>query len=71
MLNVTCFDDTYQRFGHTVICCPYVTVRGVAQNRDGHIAFLAQEIYPFKPSLYNHLPAEEALPIVTGDFLVG
>ena len=70
LLNVTCFDDTYQRYGHTVICSPYITVRGVAQNRDGHIAFLAQGIYPFKPGIYNHIPAESSLPVVTGDFLM-
>jgi len=71
LLNVTCFDDTYQRYGHTVICSPYVTVRGVAQNRDGHIAFLAQGIYPFKPSIHDNVTTTETLPIVTADFLVG
>ncbi|MDR3691134.1 MAG: DNA polymerase III subunit alpha [Fimbriimonas sp.] len=71
LLNVTCFDDTYQRFGHSVICSPYVTVRGVAQDRDGHIAFLAHEIYPFKPSIHDQTPASAPLPITTADFLVG
>jgi len=71
LLNVTCFDATYQRFGHTVICCPYITVKGVAQNRDGHIAFLAKEIYPFKPHLFSHIPENESIPVVTGDYLVG
>ena len=71
LLNVTCFDATYQRFGHTVICSPYITVKGVAQNRDGHIAFLAKEIYPFKPHLFSHLPENEPIPVTTGDYLVG
>ncbi len=70
LLNVTCFDDTYQRYGHTVICCPYITVRGVAQNRDGHIAFLANGIFPFKPSIHDQIPVTAPLPIATADFLV-
>lgn len=70
LLNVTCFDDTYQRYGHTVICSPYITLRGTAENRDGHIAFIAQSIFPYKPILTGG-SAREQLPIVTADFLVG
>ncbi|HWD39426.1 MAG TPA: DNA polymerase III subunit alpha [Fimbriimonas sp.] len=70
LLNVTCFDETYQRDGHTVICSPYITVRGVAQERDDHIAFLAERIYPYKPVIESHKPSHEPLPLVIGDFLM-
>lgn len=65
LLNVTCFDDVYQKDGHAIICSPYVTVRGEAQDRDGHTAFLAHRIFPYKSSLDNG----HELPITTGDFL--
>jgi error-prone DNA polymerase len=70
LLNVTCFDDTYQRYGHTVICSQYVTLWGVGQNRDGHIAFLANRIIPFKPTLTMGKASMVPLPITTADFLV-
>lgn len=69
LLNVTCFDDVYQRDGHVVICSPYVTLRGEAQDRDGHIAFLAHRIFPYEPSLTGKKLRHEPLPIVTADFL--
>jgi error-prone DNA polymerase len=70
LLNVTCFDDTYQRDGHAIICSPYVTVIGEAQDRDGHTAFLAHRIFPYKPVLNAHgLPGGPGLPITTADFL--
>jgi len=69
LLNVTCFDDVYQRDGHKVICNPFVTVRGVAQNRDGHIAFLAQRIYTYRPHLEDIAPTIP-LPFTIGDFLM-
>lgn len=71
LLNVTCFDDTYQRDGHTIICSPYVTLRGVAQDRDGHIAFLAHRAYPYQPNLHVELSHAQPMPIVVADFLVG
>jgi error-prone DNA polymerase len=71
LLNVTCFDDVYQRDGHKVICNPYVTLWGESQDRDGHIAFLAHRIYPYRPELKRHHHDYEPLPIVTADFLVG
>lgn len=70
LLNVTCFDDTYQKDGHAIICSPYVTLIGEAQDRDGHTAFLAHRVFPYRPSL-STLPSSEALPIKTADFLVG
>lgn len=69
LLNVTCFDDVYQRDGHKVICHPFVTVRGVAQNRDGHIAFLAQRIYAYQPCSED-MRQSVSLPLTIGDFLM-
>ncbi len=70
LLNVTCFNETYLRYGHTVITSPYVTVRGEAQNRDGHIAFLASHVYPYQPTIEQHVSSPQPLPITTADFLV-
>ncbi|MES1147117.1 MAG: DNA polymerase III subunit alpha [bacterium] len=69
LLNVTCFDDVYQRYGHKVICNPYITLWGEAQNRDGHIAFLAHQILTYKPTMES-VTDPALLPIVTGDFLM-
>lgn len=71
LANVTCFDRVYQRDGHTLVCAPYVTVLGEAQDRDGHTAFLAHRVFPYQPAITRHLAASDSLPIVTGDFLVG
>lgn len=71
LLNVTCFDETYQLDGYAIVCSPYVTVKGVAQDRDGHIAFLAERVFPYQPSLSGKLPEMGPLPIKTADFLVG
>jgi error-prone DNA polymerase len=68
ILNVTCFDDTYQQDGHAIICSQYATVRGVAQDRDGHIAFLAQRVFSYEPTLKQAVPS---LPLKAADFLVG
>jgi error-prone DNA polymerase len=51
LLNVTCFDDVYRRDGHAIVTSAYVTIRGEVQDRDGHKAFLAHRIYPYKPKL--------------------
>jgi error-prone DNA polymerase len=71
LLNVTCFDDVYQRDGHKVICNPYITLWGETQDRDGHIAFLAHRIYPYKPVLNRDNLYTSPLPVVTADFLIG
>lgn len=70
LLNVTCFDDVYQRDGHKVICNQYITLWGEAQNRDGHIAFLAHRIFPYKPCLRDQAGNPAPLPLVTADFLM-
>lgn len=69
LLNVTCFDDTYVRYGHTIVCSPYVTIYGEAQERDDHIAFLAQQVFPYHPVIHRQ-NTQQPLPIVTGDYLV-
>lgn len=69
LLNVTCFDDVYRRDGHSIVSCPYVTIRGEAQDRDGHTAFLAHRVFPYKPRLNTEgiMPLDELF--VTADFL--
>jgi len=69
LLNVTCFDDVYQRDGHKVVCHPFVTIRGVAQNRDGHIAFVAHSIYAYHPSM-RAAARTIPMPFTIGDFLM-
>lgn len=71
LLNVTCFDATYQRDGHAIVCSPYVTICGETQDRDGHTAFLAKRVFAYQPKLSGKVGSEVALPITTSDFLVG
>ncbi|HTQ10269.1 MAG TPA: OB-fold nucleic acid binding domain-containing protein, partial [Fimbriimonadaceae bacterium] len=70
LLNVTCFDETYRRDGHAIVCSPYVTIIGEAQDRDGHTAFLAHRVFPYNPVILSQVKVEK-LPIPVGDFLVG
>ncbi|MBA3725365.1 MAG: DNA polymerase III subunit alpha [Armatimonadetes bacterium] len=69
LLNVTCFDDTYQRDGHAIICSPFVTLRGLAQARDGHLAFLAQRVFPYKPMIDKDGFAEQRKAVHSEDFI--
>jgi error-prone DNA polymerase len=69
LLNVTCFDDTYQRDGHTIVCAPYVTVVGEAQDRDGYMAFLARRVFPYNPVLRRAIHNSEDIPTEVADFL--
>lgn len=71
LLNVTCFDATYRRDGHAIVCSPYVTIVGTAQDRDGHTAFLARRVYPYHPTLASTFEQVAATPVATADFLVG
>lgn len=71
LLNVTCFDAVYRRDGHAIVCSPYVTVVGEVQDRDGHPAFLARRVFPYRPAIERALDGPIALPITTTDFLVG
>lgn len=70
LLNVTCFDNVYMRDGHAIVCSPYATVMGQTQDRDGHIAFLASRVFPYRPSLIEEMN-DPTLPIATADYLVG
>ncbi len=67
LLNVTCFDAVYLRYGHAIVTSPYVTVRGEFQNRDGYPAFLATSVFSYDPVIRS---ANAPLPQVVGDFLV-
>lgn len=69
LLNVTCFDDTYRRDGHAIVCSPYVTVVGHAQWRDGHTAFLAKRVFPYRPVVASAVETGSELPLGTADFL--
>jgi DNA polymerase III alpha subunit len=69
LLNVTCFDDTYMRDGHHVICNKYVTLRGESQDRDGHIAFLVNRMFPYQADMEKHLRQDETMPVKSGDFM--
>jgi error-prone DNA polymerase len=69
LLNVTCFDDVYRRDGHAIVCSQYVTLVGITQDRDGHTAFLAERVFPYKPHILHHV--EQPLPLPTADYLVG
>lgn len=69
LLNVTCFDDTYNRDGKAIICSPFVTLRGVAQERDGHMAFLAKRVYPYTLGSDRHNMAVERKAVHAEDFI--
>lgn len=70
LLNVTCFDAVYRRDGHAIVCSPYVTIIGEAQDRDGHTAFLTKRVFPYYP-LIAKVAGHASVPIGTADFLVG
>jgi hypothetical protein len=53
-----------------VICNPYITLWGEAQDRDGHIAFLAHRVYPYRPWLLDNAMVDEPLPFAIADFLM-
>jgi len=69
LLNVTCFDRVYQLDGHAIVCSPYVTLIGHAQDRDGHTAFLAKRVFPYRPRLLDQVVDKTHLPVESADFL--
>lgn len=71
LLNVTAFNETYLRDGHSLVCSPYVTVIGKSQWRDGHSAFLASRIFPYSPEIVKLVHGLEELPVLTANFLTG
>ncbi|MBL1149661.1 MAG: DNA polymerase III subunit alpha [Armatimonadetes bacterium] len=70
LLNVTCFDETYQKYGHTIICSPFVTLRGIAQDRDGHTAFLAEHVFPYALRSDSNGLAVEQKAVHAEDFIM-
>lgn len=68
LMNVTCFDRVYRRFGHAFICSPYVTLIGTIQWRDGCTAYLLEQAYPYTPVMGT---VTDSTPIGLADFLVG
>ena len=68
LMNVTCFDRVYRRFGHAFICSPYVTLIGHIQWRDGCTAYLLDQAYPYRP-LLNTVASQSCITVA--DFLIG
>lgn len=71
LLNVTCFDETYMKYGHSFITNPYVVVWVTVQDRQGHKAFLLERAIPYRPTFSGEPTPVTNLPLVTADFLVG
>jgi error-prone DNA polymerase len=69
LLNVTCFEETYKKYGKTIICSPFVTLRGEAQERDGGMAFLAHQVYPYKLGSGRSEIATERKAVRAEDFI--
>lgn len=69
LMNVTCFDDVYQRYGHAIVLSQYVTVRGTIQRRDDYPAFLATAVIPYRPLIVEDSTTRRAT-LKTADFLV-
>lgn len=69
LLNVTVFDETYQRDGHSIITSPFVTLRGYAQEREGHIAFVATRVYPYRMKADPEGIAEQTGAVHAEDFI--
>jgi error-prone DNA polymerase len=71
LLNVTCFDRVYKKYGHAFVCSPYVALVGHVQWRDGCTAFLLEQAYPYRPAIAELATYHDPLPIGANDFLVG
>ncbi len=71
ILNVTCFDDVYLKYGHSFITNPYVVVWVTVQDRQGHKAFLLKRAIPYRPTFSGEPVPATNLPLVTADFLCG
>lgn len=69
LMNVTCFDRVYQRYGGAIILSQYVTVVGRIQVREGHTAFIAEQVYRYEPEISRAAHFETSLKVA--DFLVG
>jgi error-prone DNA polymerase len=71
LLNVTCFNEAYEKYGHAIICSPYVTLIGQSQWRDGHTAFLVQAAFEYHPVITQLVQWQPEELGVVADFLVG
>jgi error-prone DNA polymerase len=71
LLNVTCFDDVYLKYGHAFITNPYVVVWVTVQDRQGHKAFLLSKSIPYRPTFSGEPTPAVDLPLVTADFIHG
>jgi error-prone DNA polymerase len=69
LLNVTCFEETYKKYGKAIVCSPFVTLRGEAQERDGSMAFLAHHVYPYRLSSDRENLAVERKAVHAEDFI--
>lgn len=69
LMNVTCFDDVYQRFGHAIVLSQYATVKGEIQRRNDYPAFIASAVVPYQPLIAQQSAVRPSLK--TADFLVG
>ncbi len=70
LMNVTCFDDVYQKYGHAIVLSPYVTVVGKIERRNDYPAFMASAVYPYQPKIFESADSRRA-KLKTADFLVG
>ncbi|ARU42082.1 hypothetical protein CCB80_13400 [Armatimonadetes bacterium Uphvl-Ar1] len=70
LMNVTCFDDTYQKYGHSIILSRFATVIGEIQRREDYPAFIAHSVHPYHPLLFTDSQTNRT-PAKTADFLVG
>lgn len=70
LMNVTCFDDVYQKYGHAIVLSPYVTVVGKIERRNDYPAFMASAVYPYQPQIFDNADPRRA-KLKTADFLVG
>lgn len=68
IMNVTCFDQVYQRYGHAIILSQYATVIGRIQIRDGYPAFMAEQVYGYDPVINRQTARETKLKVA--DFLM-
>lgn len=68
LMNVTCFDAVYQKYGHAIILSQYVTIIGRIQIRDKHAAFMAEQVYHYDPLIARRAARETTLRIA--DFLM-
>lgn len=68
LANVTCFDDTYMKYGHAPIRDHPWRSAGPGRTYCVPRSF---GLYLYRPSFTDELPLDTELPIKRGDYLVG